>query len=262
MITCHASKHGLSAILCHKYRDGTEQPITYTSRTVPKKELSRTILDKEAMAIVFELKRFREFVFGKEIILRTDNQSVKLIPGPRKGIPETADNRFQRWAYYLSGFRLKIEDISSKANASCDSLSRLPIKDEIDLTELEHEFSNEHFFEEEIKTFDSKMLGTESLKDKTINKVITYTTSEWTNLKELPDDLKQYHRKIVELSVDENCLFWRLRTVIPSNMRPLILRELHASYLGIVKVRMIARSYVWWPEIDNDIEFTVNSCNG
>lgn len=72
---------------------------------------------------------------------------------------------------------------------------------------------------------------------------------------------KPYHRKRLELSIDKNCLFWGLRAVIPSNMRPLILRELHASHLGIVKIRMFARSYVWWPEIDKDIEFTVNNCN-
>lgn len=260
VMACDASKHGLSTILSHKYKDGTEKPIAYASRTIPKKELSRTILDKEAMAIVFGFKRFRNFVFGKEIILRTDNQSLKLILGPRKGIPETADNRFQRWAYYFSGFRFKIEHISSKANANCDALSRLPIKDEVDLTELEPEFSNVYFFEEGIKTFDSKMLATESSKDET-RKVIKYTTSEWPILKELSDELSQYHRKRPELSVDKNCLFWGLRAVIPSNMRPLILRELHASHLGIVKIRMFAHSYVWWPEIGNDIEFTVNSCN-
>lgn len=114
VMACDASKHGLSAILSHKYQDGTEKPIAYASRTIPKKELSRTIFNKEAMAIVFGFKRFKDFIFGKEIILRTDNQSLKLILGPRKGILKTADNRFQRWAYTFQGSDLKSNILAQK----------------------------------------------------------------------------------------------------------------------------------------------------
>ncbi|CAB0042928.1 unnamed protein product [Trichogramma brassicae] len=92
VLASDASDYGLSAILSHRYKDNMEKPIAYASRIIPKKEQKRTILDKEAMAVVFGFKRFRDFIFGKEIILRTDNKSLQLILGPRKATNGAAEN--------------------------------------------------------------------------------------------------------------------------------------------------------------------------
>ena len=136
LLASDASDNGLSAILSHRYRDGSERPIAYASKKIRLTETKRVIIDKEAMAIVFRFKRFYQFVFGKEIILRTDNKPLELILGPRKGLPQTADNRMQRYAYYISGFRYRIEHVKSERNANADALSRLPVENATDISDM------------------------------------------------------------------------------------------------------------------------------
>ena len=55
---------------------------------------------------------------------------------------------------------------------------------------------------------------------------------------------------------------WGPRVVIPEMLRSAVLEELHQGHMGIVKMKSIARSYVWWPNIDKDIETLATTCDG
>lgn len=49
--------------------------------------------------------------------------------------------------------------------------------------------------------------------------------------------------------------------VIPTSLRELVLKQLHSSHMGIVKTKCWARSYVWWPGVDRDVEELCRACD-
>ena len=64
-----------------------------------------------------------------------------------------------------------------------------------------------------------------------------------------------------ELSTRHGCLLWGARVIVPPSFQEKVLQELHDTHPGISRMKALARSYVWWPNMDSDIELTVSSCS-
>ena len=76
------------------------------------------------------------------------------------------------------------------------------------------------------------------------------------------EERKPFKHVWEELSVVKGCVMKGARVVVPRGLRAEVLKELHSDHQGIVRTKAIARSYVWWPGIDGDIENFVRSCLG
>lgn len=74
-----------------------------------------------------------------------------------------------------------------------------------------------------------------------------------------PEIMTFFSRKD-ELSVEGGCIFWGCRVVVPPKKREQIMEELHNTHPGITLMKAVARSLVWWPGLDTDLEKMVKSC--
>ena len=122
-----ASPYGLGAVIMDVYPNGTRRPIACASRTLNEHEKRYGQIDKEALAIMFGLKRFHVYLHGRHFTTLTDHKPLERIFGPKTAIPPLAAMRLQRWAIILAAFNYSIKFVPSKQNAVADALSRLPL---------------------------------------------------------------------------------------------------------------------------------------
>ena len=74
------------------------------------------------------------------------------------------------------------------------------------------------------------------------------------------EELLPYYSKKFDIITEDVKLIWNDRVIIPASLREILLNDLHAEHLGIVKAKQLARKYVWWPMIDQDVESKVKEC--
>jgi hypothetical protein len=116
-----ASSQALGAILNQKDSDGREHVIAYASRTLRKHEKNYSATELELLAVVWSLKHFRHYVYGKPIELHTDHAPLKWLMSHKD-----TSSRLIRWAMQLQEYDLNINYKPGKQNTNADALSRIP----------------------------------------------------------------------------------------------------------------------------------------
>ena len=241
-----------------KDKDGEERPVRFTSRTLSKAERNYAQIEREGLAVIFGVTRFRQYLWGRRFTLVTDNKPLSSILGPKTQFPALAAARIQRWALILAAYTYDVEYRRSEEIPMADFLSRLPCP----TTGPEEDETTVCFMEnmERLQPLTADQVKLATSRDVLLAEVSQYVKSGWPA--RTSAELQAFSSKKDELSITSGCLLWGARVVIPMKLQDQVLDELHDSHPGITRMKMLARSYVWWPKIDQDIENRVRQCAG
>ncbi|XP_050889309.1 uncharacterized protein LOC127094528 [Lathyrus oleraceus] len=248
-IMCDASDYAVGAVLAQRV-DMAAHVVYYASRTLDSAQSNYTVTEKELLAIVFTLDKFRSYFLGSKVVVFTDHATLKyLLKKP------DAKPRLIRWMLLLQEFNVEIKDKSGAENLVADHLSR--IERDADPFPIHDDFLDEQLF---------LLHGITPWFADIVNFLIAGvfpTGASRSQIHKFKSDAKYY--------VWDDPYLWRfgsdqvIRRCVPNYEIESILKFSHASqvggHFGLQRTaRKVLDSGFYWPTVFKDAYETYRTC--
>lgn len=241
------------------------QSLTYTQRNYSQ-------LEKEALALIIALDRFHKFLWGRKFLLQMDcKHLVALLQTDNtKGLKPTTASSLKHWAVTLLGYDFRIKYVQTQDFGQVDGLSCLAQKFREDNIDEIHVAGVRAVKEEiqQLKKYSIDQFGTTLKKelkhstkeDEHLNAVMEAIKNNW-NVPIKSDIVDQFMKRRDNLSIVDDTLLLEDRVVIPMCLQRKILTSLHKGHPAIRQVKQLAREFVYWRKICEDIKRCVRQCD-
>ncbi|GAU42021.1 hypothetical protein TSUD_90550 [Trifolium subterraneum] len=230
-VECDAAGRGIGAVLMQQ-----RQPIAFFSKALSEGNLSKSVYEKELMALVLCIQHWRHYLLGTVFVVYTDHKSLKHLLQQKVNSPDQ-----QCWLSKLLGYQFEVKYKPGLENKAADALSRC-----YDEQELQAMVPYPQWLE-------SQKLLDEVKDDVEVQKLLQEVLTN-------PSGKPGY-------TVHQGVLFYHGRLVLSSKSPsiPLLLEEFHSTPMGghsgyLRTYRRLAEN-LYWVGMQRHVKEFVKTCN-
>lgn len=232
-IQCDASDTGVGGVLT-LVSDGEEVVIAFCSRSLSKAERNYSVTERELVALLFSLEKFRPYVEGTHFKEITDHYSLLWLRGLKEPTGKLA-----RWAIKLQQYSFDMEHRKGKLHVVPDALSR------------------------SFPTVSAIAVDMENLDPwyKKMQKDVNKEPQKYPGWKLENNVLYKYFPN--KRAVKTNGVEWK--AVVPTSLRKNIIHQCHdlavSGHFGYYKTLGRVQEDYYWPKMRGDILKYIKSCH-
>ena len=274
ILATDASSYALGAVLSQPGESGLH-PVEFASRKLTGAETKYSMVEKEALAVVWAVKKFHRYLYGRVFEIHTDHRALQFVFSPEKSLPVMTVSRLARWAIILQSYTYTIR---YEQVPQADVLSRLVGADRQGVNQIDSvtdccddkpvcicdEQLTCFFLGKSVKWKTSAAdIAKETRKDPVLSKILALIREGAPAPQDRKDpDLKPYLLRLSQgqLTANLGCVMWGHRVCVPKTLWSRVVEQVHSSHPGIEYSKRIARGYVWFPGIDRKLEERCRQC--
>lgn len=240
-----ASRKGIAGLILQR-QDDEWRIITCASRRVNQHEENYGVSELEALAIVYAVNKFRNYLLGKHFTIMTDHCPLCALK-----LKNPSSARLRRWALVLSEFDYTIRYIKGSLHQDIDCLSRAPVDNS------EDDLLSDRVLSVKERPLDSSIAAILQPID----------IDRWRHLTREDEEAKRYiefvRKRMKGYNLYSGLLYWDQRLYVPKDLRSEIMAENHddsqAGHGGRRDTIDRLKQY-WWPSLAEDVRNYVDSC--
>lgn len=211
IVTADASPYGICGLLSHRLPDETERPVAFVSRILTIYEAKYSQIEQKSIGVGFSfvVKKFHIFLYRKHFLLATNHRPLTFLLGPHTNIPTLAAARLQRWSLILSAYSYELTYHKGSDMSQAYDLSRL----KCDHVKPGPENNVAFFSPSNELPITHREINLATRKESVLSNVLDFTLHGSPN--QVDEPLKPHFVRKTEMSVEQICLLWGRRVVVP-----------------------------------------------